>query len=85
MQPSTIDHIDLRPAVEQGLFAPRDLLHLGMDTNEIRIALDILAAELRSQWSSALERGHFNDVTRLAEASHALHRAALALTSDSVV
>ena len=85
MQPSTIAAIDLRPTDDLGLFHQRELLHLGMDLNEIRIALEILAAELRSQWSSALERGHFNDVTRLAEASHAVHRAALALTSDSLV
>jgi hypothetical protein len=85
MQPSTIDVIDLRPTDTPGLFRQHELLHLGMDLNEIRIALEVLSAELRSQWTSALERGHFNDVTRLAEASHAVHRAALALTSDSVV
>ena len=85
MQPSTIDAIDLRPTERQGLFRQRDLLHVGMETEEIRIALEILSAELRTKWSVALERGRFDDVTRLAEASHAVHRAALALTLDTVV
>jgi hypothetical protein len=35
-------------------------------------------------WSSTLERGDFEEVTRLVEASHAVHCAVVALSPDSL-
>jgi hypothetical protein len=51
----------------------------------IGASLDTLAADLRALCSAALESGDFNEVTRLVEASHAVHRAALALDTDAVI
>jgi hypothetical protein len=34
-------------------------------------------------WSSTLERGDFEEVTRIVEASHAVHRAVVAVSPDS--
>jgi hypothetical protein len=47
--------------------------------------LDHVAAELRSLWSSALEAGDFIDVTRFAEAGHAVQRAVIALETDQLI
>jgi hypothetical protein len=54
------------------------------DMRDIRAALDALAATLRARWWSALERGDFDEITRLVEASQAVHRAVVALTADSL-
>ena len=51
----------------------------------IRAELETLACALRALWSSTLERGDFEEVTRLAEASHAVHRAVVAVSSDNPV
>jgi hypothetical protein len=56
-----------------------------VDLRAIRADLDTLASELRALWSSALEDGDFDEVTRVVEASHAVHRAAVALTPDNLV
>lgn len=55
------------------------------DLSAIRANLDNLASELRRLWSLALEVGDFDEVNRLTEASHAVHRATVALSPDSVV
>ena len=55
------------------------------DMRDIRAALDALAAKLGARWSSAVERGDFDEVTRLVEASYAVHRAVVALTADGLV
>lgn len=55
------------------------------DLGAIRADLETLALELRALWPSALEDGDFEEVTRLVEASHAIHRAVVALSSDSLV
>ena len=55
------------------------------DIGEVGAALDILTSELRRLWSSALEQGDFDEVTRLVEASHAVHRAAIALKTEGVI
>lgn len=47
--------------------------------------LDHVADELRSLWSSALEVGDFIDVTRFAEAGHAVQRAVIALETDQLI
>lgn len=62
-----------------------DLRQPVVGIDHIGTALDALASNLRLLWSSALERGDFNEITRLVEASHAVHRAALALSADSVI
>jgi hypothetical protein len=51
---------------------------------DIRAALDALAATLRVRWWSALDRGDFDEITRLVEASQAVHRAVVALTADGL-
>jgi hypothetical protein len=53
------------------------------DLGAIRADLDALALKLRSVWSSAMEEGDFEEVTRLVEASHAVHRAVIALSWES--
>jgi hypothetical protein len=53
--------------------------------SDVAASLDAAAAELRELWSSALARGDFDEVTRLADASHAVHRALIALTTDRFV
>jgi hypothetical protein len=55
------------------------------DLGAIRADLDTVALQLRALWSSALEDGDFEEVTRLVEASHAVHRAVVALSPDSLV
>ena len=54
-------------------------------TSDIGTVLDAVASALRSLWASALERGDFDEITRLVEAAHAVHRATLALSKDSVI
>jgi hypothetical protein len=62
-----------------------DLRQPAVGVGEIRTVLDTVAADLRHLWLSAIERGDFAEITRLVEASHAVHRAALALTADGVI
>jgi len=56
-----------------------------IDLNEVRTTLDKLASDLRSRWSSAVEHGDFHETARLVVASHAVHRAAIALRPDSLL
>jgi len=55
------------------------------EVEDIRDELEALACALRALWSSTLERGDFEEVTRLVEASHAVHCAVVALSPDSLV
>jgi len=55
------------------------------EVEDIRDELEALACALRALWSSTLERGDFEEVTRLVEASHAVHGAVVALSPDSLV
>jgi hypothetical protein len=48
----------------------------------VSASLDALAADLRCLWASALEGGDFDEVTRLAEATQAVHCAVIALRPD---
>jgi hypothetical protein len=52
------------------------------ELDDIRAELETLARALRALWSSTLERGDFEEVTRIAEASHAVHRAVVAFSPD---
>jgi hypothetical protein len=56
-----------------------------LDLSDVGRALDTIAMALRSRWASALEHGDFEEVTRIVEASHAVHRAAVALTGDTLL
>ena len=58
---------------------------LDAGTAEVRLALDAVAGQLTTLWSSALERDDFDEITRLVEAGRAVRRAALALSTDSLV
>lgn len=60
-----------------------DLRMPALDVSRIQASLDRLFAELRTLWSSALEQGDFEEITRLVEASHAVHRAGIALESNT--
>jgi hypothetical protein len=51
----------------------------------VRAGLEALSDQLTTLWSSALERGDFEEITRLVEAGHAIRRAALALSADSLL
>jgi hypothetical protein len=53
------------------------------ELDDIRAELETLAHALRASWSSTLERGDFEEVTRIVEASHAVHRAVVAVSPDS--
>lgn len=53
------------------------------ELDDIRAELETLARALRELWSSTLERGDFEEVTRIVEASHAVHRAVVAVSPDS--
>jgi hypothetical protein len=53
------------------------------ELDDIRAELETLAGALRALWSSTLERGDFEEVTRIVEASHAVHRAVVAVSPDS--
>jgi hypothetical protein len=55
------------------------------ELDDIRAELETLARALRALWSSTLERGDFEEVTRVVEASHAVHRAVVAVSPDSPV
>lgn len=62
-----------------------DLAEPVVDVADVRAALDMLASDLRSLWSSAIAHGDFDEITRVVEASHAIHRAAIALRADSLI
>jgi hypothetical protein len=47
--------------------------------------LEAAAEELRDLWSTAFERADFAEVTRLVEASHAVHRAVIALHAEELI
>lgn len=57
-------------------------LRTDVELVEIIVALDALSSQINALWSSALARQDFDEVTRIVEASHAIHRAALALEID---
>jgi hypothetical protein len=48
----------------------------------VRVNLETVANALARLWSSALDRGDFDEITRLVEASHAVHLAVVSLTAD---
>jgi endonuclease/exonuclease/phosphatase (EEP) superfamily protein YafD len=52
------------------------------DLAEVQHTLDEISERLSALWAAALVAGDFNDIDRLVEASHAVHRAAVALTAD---
>jgi hypothetical protein len=54
------------------------------DVGLVRAELDAAAGELAGLWSSAFERGDFDEISRLVEASQAVHCAVIALTTDRV-
>ena len=56
-----------------------------LDVGAIGAALEVLASDLRSLWSSALGHGDFDEITRIIEASHAVHRAVIALRADTLI
>jgi hypothetical protein len=58
-----------------------DLDHL----DDVEVHLEAAAAELRAQWATALLTGDFSTIDRIAEASHAVHRALVALQTDGLV
>ena len=62
-----------------------DLTRTSSDLDTLRAILDALARDLRAMWSDALADGDFATIARLVEASHAIHRAAAALTEESFV
>jgi hypothetical protein len=55
------------------------------DLDDVQHTLDQIAERLSSLWAAALVAGDFRDIDRLVEASHAVHRAAAALTVDRQV
>ncbi len=61
---------------------PIDLRDERVAMDEVRATLDTLASDLRTLWSAALDRGEFDEVTRLVEVSHAVHVAVIALEED---
>jgi hypothetical protein len=54
-------------------------------TSDLAAALDAVGSDLRELCASALQRGDFGEVTQIVEAAHAVHRAALALTTDTSI
>jgi hypothetical protein len=62
-----------------------DLRTRAADVEHVGAALDALAADLRRLWAAALADGDFDEITRLAEASQAVHSAVIALRPDDVL
>jgi hypothetical protein len=62
-----------------------DLRASSAGIDRVAATLDRVAGELRSLWSSALGRADSKEITRLVEASHAVHRAVNALRADEVI
>lgn len=65
------DVIDLRPTAAR--------------FDDTRAVLDAVAADLSDTWSHAIADGDFVTLNRIIEASHAVHRALVALSEDTVV
>jgi hypothetical protein len=62
------------------------MIDLGEPTvNDLRATLEGVASDLRRLWSAEIERADFDLLSRLVEASHAVHRALLALGSGSLI
>jgi hypothetical protein len=57
---------------------------LAGDLQAVRSSLDSLTTDLRALWSSALVGGDDVDLERLTAASHAVHRAAMALDQSTL-
>jgi hypothetical protein len=57
---------------------------LDLRTPELRDRLRAIAVDVDRMWQAALNLGDFDLVTRTTEASHALHRALLALDEGEV-
>ena len=57
----------------------------GPDGDEVRAGLDALAGDLVALWASALTRGDAVELARVVAASHAVHQAQAALSSEIVV
>lgn len=53
--------------------------------DDTRAVLDAVAEDLRDIWSHVIADGDFMTLNRIIEASHAVHRAAVALSEDVVV
>jgi hypothetical protein len=51
---------------------------------EIEATLGAVAADLRALWTATLDNGDFYEVDRLVEASHAVHRAVVALNAGAL-
>jgi hypothetical protein len=58
---------------------------LTVDAGALHAKLDTVAAGLRALWCSALERGDLDEISRLVDASHSVHRALIALGGDNLV
>jgi hypothetical protein len=57
----------------------------GGSVSGARSCLESVAADLRGLWAAAIERSDFTEVARLVEASHAVHRAVIALGAEPVI
>jgi hypothetical protein len=80
MPPTTgATDLAMRPAAPISFDLRRRALSLG----EVGSELEALASDLRGLWSSALKQGNFNEISQLVEASHAVHRAVIALRADN--
>jgi hypothetical protein len=64
---------------------PIDEIDAALGAEALASRLEGVADDLRTLWSAATERREFAEVTRLVEASHAVHRAVIALRSEPVI
>jgi hypothetical protein len=62
-----------------------DFRHAPADINDVAATLDAVAGDLRALWSVAIARSDCREITRLVDASHAEHRAVVALRTDNVI
>ena len=56
-----------------------------LSDRDLLASLDRVAAELERRWTSALAGGAFRDIDRYVTASHAVHRAQMALHDERPV
>jgi hypothetical protein len=70
-------HLAAQPAARRDAGPP--------ELDDIRAELETLAGALRAVWSSTLERGDFDEITQLVEASHAVHCAVVALSPGGLL
>jgi len=63
----------------------RDIDLRGGSISGARSRLESVAVDLRDLWAAAIDRADFAEVARLVEASHAVHRALIALESQTVI